>query len=332
MHGDGEHIRIVLENRGRAVALVHVGVDDSHAFEAALALHDPHRDGNVVEDPRTNSLIVTDIPDQFPLIEQTIACLDVRSNDEGDLVVTKGDQYDVREGGDVRNLGKPVELAQRYFAEGADEVTFLNITGFRDFPLEDMPMLEVLRQTSQHVFVPLTIGGGIRDYIDKDGREYSALEVATEYFRSGADKVSIGSDAVLIVEDYLKTGRKTGSSAIEEISRVYGNQAVVISIDPRRVYAASPDDVDHQVGFHVDHLCARLLEGFPPGAVSSGFIIFQETGNVVGVHQAHGGSGDPSPYTAYGSIQGMKAALQKVFGDEDLSRALKLVFGGAGSH
>ena len=45
----------------------------------------------------------------------------------------------------MRNLGAPVELAGRYFAEGADEVTFLNITGFRDFPLGDLPMLEVLR-------------------------------------------------------------------------------------------------------------------------------------------------------------------------------------------
>ncbi len=181
------------------------------------------------------------------LAKRIIACLDVRSNDKGDLVVTKGDQYDVREEGIVRNLGKPVELARRYYQEGADEITFLNITGFRDFPLEDMPMIEVLKQTSENVFVPLTIGGGIRDYTDKDGREYTALEVAAEYFRSGADKVSIGSDAVLIVEQYLKTGRKTGRSAIEEISRVYGNQAVVISIDPRRVYVASPDDVKHQV-------------------------------------------------------------------------------------
>jgi hypothetical protein len=59
-----------------------------------------------------------------------------------------GDQYDVREGGtgsggDVRNLGQPVSLAERYFREGADEISFLNITGFRDFPLEDLPMLEV---------------------------------------------------------------------------------------------------------------------------------------------------------------------------------------------
>jgi imidazole glycerol phosphate synthase glutamine amidotransferase subunit len=181
------------------------------------------------------------------LAKRIIACLDVRGNDQGDLVVTKGDQYDVREAGQVRNLGKPVELARRYYEEGADEITFLNITGFRDFPLEDMPMIEVLKQTSRHVFVPLTIGGGIRDYTDKDGRRYSALEVADAYFRSGADKVSIGSDAVQVAERYLGEGRASGESAIEEISRVYGRQAVVISIDPRRVYVESPDQVPHQV-------------------------------------------------------------------------------------
>jgi len=181
------------------------------------------------------------------LAKRIIACLDVRANDRGDLVVTKGDQYDVRADGDVRNLGQPVELARRYYQEGADEITFLNITGFRDFPLADMPMLEVLKQTSQNVFVPLTIGGGIRDYKDADGREYSALEVAAEYFRSGADKISIGSDAVLIAEAYLADGRPTGRSSIEEISRVYGNQAVVVSIDPRRIYVDSPEAVAHQV-------------------------------------------------------------------------------------
>ena len=84
------------------------------------------------------------------LAKRIIACLDVRENDSGDLVVTKGDQYDVREkpaadgggaaAGDVRNLGKPVELAQRYSEEGADEVTFLNITSFRGDVI-DSPML-----------------------------------------------------------------------------------------------------------------------------------------------------------------------------------------------
>ena len=179
------------------------------------------------------------------LAKRIIACLDVRTNDQGDLVVTKGDQYDVREQGKVRNLGKPVDLARRYFEEGADEITFLNITGFRDFPLKDQPMIEVLRRTSENVFVPLTIGGGIREYTDSKGREYSSLDVASEYFRSGADKISIGSDAVYAVEEFLKTGKKTGKSAIEQISRVYGNQAVVISIDPRRVYVSSPEETGH---------------------------------------------------------------------------------------
>jgi len=182
------------------------------------------------------------------LSKRIIACLDVRTNDHGDLVVTKGDQYDVRHDGNVRNLGKPVELAGRYYEQGADEITFLNITGFRDFPLKDMPMLEVLEKTSKNVFVPLTIGGGIREYTDSSGRSYTALDVAARYFRSGADKVSIGSDAVYIAQQYLKTGRKSGTSSIEQISAVYGNQAVVISIDPRRVYVHSAEQAK---GCHV---------------------------------------------------------------------------------
>ncbi|CAI9088366.1 OLC1v1022674C1 [Oldenlandia corymbosa var. corymbosa] len=180
------------------------------------------------------------------LAKRIIACLDVRANDRGDLVVTKGDQYDVREQTDnneVRNLGKPVDLAAEYYRDGADEVSFLNITGFRDFPLGDLPMLQVLRYTSENVFVPLTVGGGIRDFTDANGRWYSSLEVASEYFRSGADKVSIGSDAVYAAEEYLRTGVKTGKSSLEQISRVYGNQAVVVSIDPRRVYVKDPNAV-----------------------------------------------------------------------------------------
>ncbi|MFP4496358.1 MAG: imidazole glycerol phosphate synthase subunit HisF, partial [Halochromatium sp.] len=182
------------------------------------------------------------------LAKRVIACLDVRSNDAGDLVVTKGDQYDVREsGGEVRNLGKPVELARRYYEEGADEIAFLNITAFRDFPLADQPMLEVLRRTSENVFVPLTIGGGIRAFTDAEGHAYSALDVAGEYFRSGADKISIGSDAVDTVEAVRARGGGDGSSAIEQIARVYGNQAVVISVDPRRIYVHAPDATERPV-------------------------------------------------------------------------------------
>lgn len=184
------------------------------------------------------------------MAKRIIACLDVRSNDAGDLVVTKGDQYDVRDnstGGAVRNLGKPVTLAQRYFEEGADEITFLNITGFRSFPLKDQPMIDLLKETSKNVFVPLTIGGGIRSFTDSEGKEYSALDVAAAYFRAGADKVSIGSDAVYAAEEYLRTGEKTGTSSIEQIYNVYGAQAVVISVDPRRVCVQSPAETSHHV-------------------------------------------------------------------------------------
>ncbi|TVY42579.1 Imidazole glycerol phosphate synthase [Lachnellula occidentalis] len=183
------------------------------------------------------------------LTRRVIACLDVRTNDQGDLVVTKGDQYDVREkadGGDVRNLGKPVEMAKKYYEQGADEITFLNITSFRDCPLADLPMLEILRRTSETVFVPLTIGGGIRDTTDTDGTKVSALEIATMYFKSGADKVSIGSDAVAAAEEYYRQGKQLfGNTAIEQISGAYGNQAVVVSVDPKRVYISKPTETKH---------------------------------------------------------------------------------------
>lgn len=183
------------------------------------------------------------------LTRRVVACLDVRANDDGDLVVTKGDQYDVREKSDarsVRNLGKPVELARRYYDDGADEIAFLNITSFRDCPVADVPMLEVLRQASRSVFVPLTVGGGIRDTVDADGTKVSALEVAALYFRSGADKVSIGSEAVMAAEEYYSLGRKLfGNTAIEQISRAYGNQAVVVSVDPKRVYVPKLDATRH---------------------------------------------------------------------------------------
>ena len=186
------------------------------------------------------------------LTRRVIACLDVRTNDHGDLVVTKGDQYDVREkdtaanGGQVRNLGKPIDMARKYYEQGSDEITFLNITSFRNCPLADLPMLEILRMTSETVFVPLTIGGGIRDTIDTDGTRVSALDVATLYFKSGADKVSIGSDAVIAAEEYITRGKVlSGITAIETISAAYGNQAVVVSVDPRRIYVQKPEQTQH---------------------------------------------------------------------------------------
>ncbi|CCE65030.1 hypothetical protein TPHA_0J02100 [Tetrapisispora phaffii CBS 4417] len=184
------------------------------------------------------------------LTRRIIACLDVRTNDRGDLVVTKGDQYDVRESNgekDVRNLGKPVQLAQKYYEQGADEVTFLNITSFRDCPLKDAPMLDVLKLAAKTCFVPLTVGGGIKDIVDTDGTVIQALEVAGLYFRSGADKVSIGTDAVYAAEKYYSAGCKgDGTSPIETISKAYGAQAVVISVDPKRVYVNDPSETKNK--------------------------------------------------------------------------------------
>lgn len=119
-------------------------------------------------------------PGETTYCRRVIACMDVRANDAGDLVVTKGDQYDVREsggGGEVRNLGKPVALAKAYYEQGADEITFLNITGFRDCPLTDTPMLELIRRASEEIFVPLTVGGGIKGFVDAKGVAHSALQV-----------------------------------------------------------------------------------------------------------------------------------------------------------
>ncbi|KAK0526274.1 Histidine biosynthesis bifunctional protein hisB [Tilletia horrida] len=218
---------------------------------------------------------------QDGLTKRIVACLDVRTNDDGDLVVTKGESYDVREKADssitatvpaagasgsgsgsgnqtraVRNLGKPVDLARRYYLEGADEITFLNITSFRSCPLQDQPMLAVLEHAAASIFVPLTIGGGIKDTVDPDGTPRPALEVAAAYFRAGADKVSIGSEAVYAVEDLLaklpagtydpaqvRDEDLSGQTGIEAISKAYGAQAVVVSIDPRRVYLEPGSEV-----------------------------------------------------------------------------------------
>jgi glutamine amidotransferase/cyclase len=222
--------------------------------------------------------------------KRIIACMDVRANDDGDLVVTKGDQYQVREREvpeviiapttsadpseipsssitpnvaasskrQVRNLGKPVALALRYFESGADEICFLNITSFRNSPLHDQPMLGVLQEAASRIFVPLTVGGGIKDTIDPDGTPRTALEVAGAYFRAGADKVSIGSEAVAAVERLRERGNvPTGTTAIETIARVYGRQAVVVSVDPKRVFidssAYNPETAEYS-GPYADEL------------------------------------------------------------------------------
>ncbi len=108
----------------------------------------------------------------------------------------------------LRDAGDPVELAARYDADGADELVFLDITATSD---GRETMLDVVRRTAEQVFIPFTIGGGIRTVDD-----------ARTMLRAGADKVSVNSAAVARPE------------LISEIAEVFGNQCVVCAIDARR--------------------------------------------------------------------------------------------------
>ena len=132
--------------------------------------------------------------------------------------------------------------------------------------------LQVLQQASEKVFVPLTVGGGIREFTDADGKHYSALDVAAEYFRSGADKVSIGGDAVFAAEEFYATGRKSGKSSIEQISWVRAlsldfivSGLLQLGVDLRGVSWCTglfENQLSHPLG---DWLC-QLLGSKPNGA------------------------------------------------------------------
>ena len=130
-----------------------------------------------------------------------IPCLDV---DAGRVV--KGVQFQ-----DLRDAGDPVELAARYDYEGADEVVFLDITASSD---DRNTMIEVVERAAEELFIPLTVGGGIRTVDD-----------ARRMLRAGADKVGINSAAV------------ARPGLISEIAFEFGNQCAVVAIDARR----SPD-------------------------------------------------------------------------------------------
>jgi cyclase len=132
-----------------------------------------------------------------------IPCLDV----DGGRVV-KGVQFV-----DVRDAGDPVELAARYDAMGADEVVFLDITASSD---ARETMLDVVARTAEQVFIPLTVGGGIR-----------TVEDARRMLRAGADKVGVNTAAIL------------RPAVVAEIAEVFGNQCVVVAIDARRAASSN---------------------------------------------------------------------------------------------
>ncbi len=129
---------------------------------------------------------------------RVIPCLDV---DAGRVV--KGVRFE-----DLKDAGDPVELASRYDAEGADEVVFLDITASAE---QRATMVEVLARAAEEVFIPLTVGGGVRSVAD-----------ATALLRAGADKVGVNTAAVARPE------------LVGEIAREFGSQCVVVAIDARR--------------------------------------------------------------------------------------------------
>jgi imidazole glycerol-phosphate synthase subunit HisF len=132
------------------------------------------------------------------LARRIVACLDVRNG-----CVVKGVNF-----GGLRNAGDPAELAKRYNADGIDEVVILDVTA----TLEGRATLtDTVRAVSKELFIPLTVGGGIKTEAD-----------AAAVIDAGADKVSVNSAAL------------ADPSLIERLARQYGSQAVIVAIDAKR--------------------------------------------------------------------------------------------------
>src|SRR5213080_3377416 len=145
---------------------------------------------------------------------RVIPCLDV---DDGRVV--KGVNFE-----NLRDAGDPVALARRYGEQGADELTFLDITassGGRE------TTYDVVRRTADQVFIPLTVGGGVRSPDDVD-----------RLLRAGADKVAVNTAAVARPE------------LIAEIADRFGNQVLVLSLDARRVRDGAVTDSGFEITTH----------------------------------------------------------------------------------
>jgi cyclase len=161
-------------------------------------------------------------------VVRVIPCLDVT-----DGRVVKGVNFV-----GLRDAGDPVELAARYDAEGADELVFLDITASSD---GRDTMVDVVARTAEQVFIPFTVGGGIR-----------TVEDARRMLRAGADKVSVNTSAV------------ERPALIEEITAEFGAQCVVCAIDARRRGAAAWEVYVHggrtPTGIDVEAWAARAEE------------------------------------------------------------------------
>jgi len=166
------------------------------------------------------------------LAKRVIPCLDVAGGR-----VVKGINFK-----DLVDAGDPVELAKKYGLEGADELTFLDISASIE---ERATTLEIVRRTAEQVFIPLTVGGGIR-----------SAENVNELLRAGADKISINTAAIARPE------------LINEISDRFGNQVLVLSVDARRAESKSGFEVTTHGGRQSSGLdaLAWVEEGIRRGA------------------------------------------------------------------
>ena len=161
---------------------------------------------------------------------RVIPCLDV---DAGRVV--KGVNFR-----DLRDAGDPVELAAAYDAEGADELVFLDITassGGRE------TMIDVVGRTADQVFIPLTVGGGVRSVGDVD-----------RLLRAGADKVSLNTAAIARPE------------LLAEAAERFGSQCVVLSVDARRVSPGGRPAGAARSPLRAEAGAAGREGGRPPGA------------------------------------------------------------------
>ena len=136
------------------------------------------------------------------LAKRVVVCLDCDLENPGGRVV-KGIKFKK-----IRYAGLPWELAERYYKEGADEIVFLDITASHE---KRQTMVEVVKKTCQRVFIPITVGGGIR-----------SVEDAKKLFLAGADKISINTAAI------------QNPRLVKDLSKTFGSQAVVVAIDAKR--------------------------------------------------------------------------------------------------
>jgi len=148
------------------------------------------------------------------LAKRIIPCLDVR-----DGRVVKGTHFV-----SLRDAGDPVETAERYDSEGADELVFLDITASSD--RRDI-VTRMVRAVADRIFIPFTVGGGLR-----------TIEDIQAILRAGADKVSLNTSAV------------ENPDLIAEASRYFGSQCIVVAIDARRVQAWDPENPRWEVTTH----------------------------------------------------------------------------------